>query len=131
MIEYLINDTNGSIIFFQDQAMTSRLPVISHVKKFCQDALFTYEGYIKCVKKKVKEKYQIPVVIHETLALFSTCRVRDYENIWINYYAIKDYHEIDGTIEIMFYSGKRLYLKSSLNKFENKIKLLMKIKKIK
>ena len=131
MIEYLMNESYGSRLFFTDDVIDSHVPINTHIKRYCMDALFTYEGYLKSVKKKVKERYQIPVYINESMAFIPTRRIKDYENVWINYYAIKDYQQTNQMLEVIFHSGKRLYLKYSLNKLENKIRLLTEIKNIK
>jgi competence transcription factor ComK len=56
--------------------------------------------------------------------MIPTKRVRDYDNIWINYAAIDEIILRSGGIEIYFFGERQIYLKYSLNTLKNQIKVL-------
>jgi competence transcription factor ComK len=131
MIEYIRNDHHGSTVFYQEKVVFSKRSALYEVKNMCLQHFFSYEGYIKSVRKMTKDKYQIPILIDEDHAFLPTCRVRDYENIWINTFSIYQIIPHHKGVELIFYSGRRLYIDYSINRLKNKIKLVMKIKSMK
>lgn len=131
MIEYIINHPTGSLIFFQDETVYSKKNALSIVKSLCIEGLTTYEGYIKAVKKKLNYSYRIPVYLSEELCLFQTQRVRDYDNIWINYCAIKDMINLKDKTELLFKSGKKLIVNIRLNQIQEQIRRIHDIKNCK
>lgn len=128
MIEYIINHPTGSIIFFTEDMIYSKKNALSIVKSLCIEGLTTYDGYIKAVKKKFNYSYRIPVYLSEELCLFQTQRVRDYENIWINYIAIKDMINLKDKTELHFKSGKKLIINIRLNQIHEQIRRIHDIK---
>ncbi|MCR3906286.1 MAG: competence protein ComK [Tenericutes bacterium] len=128
MIEYIVNTASGSIIYQEDQIETYKSSNLSYIKLLCEKGLFTYDGYIKTIKKVLDIKYKVPVYISDYLMLIPLKRVRDYDNIWINYASIKNIKKNDKGIEIEFYSQRKLYLKYSLNSLSKQIKYLEMIK---
>lgn len=128
MIEYIINHPTGSIIFFTEDMIYSKKNALSIVKSLCIEGLTTYDGYIKAVKKKFNYSYRIPVYLSEELCLFQTQRVRDYENIWINYTAIKDMINLKDKTELHFKSGKKLIINIRLNQIHEQIRRIHDIK---
>ncbi|MDX9691619.1 MAG: competence protein ComK [Acholeplasmataceae bacterium] len=131
MIEYIENNASGSQIFFTDTAINSTLNAFSYIKKLCEKSLFTYDGYISAVKKWIDKTYQIPIYIDERQGFLPTMRVRDYENMWINMFAIYDIEQEKEGINILFISGRRLYINYSMKRFKKQMELLMKIKSLK
>ena len=131
MIEYIQNDCHGSTIFYQDKVVKSKRNALYEIKNMCLQHFFSYEGFIKSVRKTMKEKYQIPILIDDEHAFLPTCRVRDYENKWINVCSIYQIMPHQRGVELIFYSGRRLYIDYSVNRLKNKIKLIMKIKSMK
>jgi len=131
MIEYIQNKTHGSTIFYQDKEVYSKRSAIYEIKNLCIQHFFSYEGYIESVKKLTQERKLIPVVMDDEHSFLPTSRVRDYENIWINVGAIYQLNPKNNEVEIVFYSGRKLYVRHSLNYLKNKIKVAMKIKSMK
>ncbi|MDO9629276.1 MAG: competence protein ComK, partial [Acholeplasmataceae bacterium] len=104
---------------------------LSYIKRLCVDHLFTYEGYLKAVKKKFDMSYKIPLYISDTIQLIPTKRTRDYENIWINYASIFRI-EVDQQIQkITFYSGNTIHINSSNKTLKQQIKYLEQIRNTK
>ncbi|MDI6452941.1 competence protein ComK [Peloplasma aerotolerans] len=128
MIEYIVNTSQGALIYQERHIKTYKSSNLSYIKLLCQEGLFTYEGYLMAVKKVLDIKYKVPVYINDYLMLIPVKRTRDYDNIWINYASINHIRESDDGLEIEFYSQRKIYLKYSLNSLSKQIKYLEMIK---
>jgi len=131
MINYIINSNLGVEIYKNDTLEIINGTSLTYIKKLCIEALFTYDGYLKSVKKKFNFKYKIPVYINDSIILIQTKRARDYDNIWINYASIKNLKYNIDSIEITFYNNKILKLNQSFIKLEKQIKYLSEIRNTK
>jgi competence transcription factor ComK len=131
MIEYIENHPLGSTIFYIDDIKQSTHRAQYHIECLCKQALFTYEGYIKALKKVINVSYQIPVFIDQLHGFIPISRVRDYENKWINWFAVSKINEHFNELELQFISGRRLYINYSMKRLKKRIDLLMKIKSMK
>lgn len=127
MIEYIIQTPNGSKIYQIDHEIETKNRSIYIVKKLCMEALFSYEGYVHAVKKMINRKYKIPVVIDQSTALIPTHNVKSYDNIWINYHAIQTIRQNQENIEIIFHSGKKIYMNISFLTLKSQIEDLIAI----
>ncbi|MBE0701215.1 MAG: competence protein ComK, partial [Acholeplasmataceae bacterium] len=115
MIEYIINNHLGSMVYQEDQTVQHAKRNLCLIKSMCIEHFFTLEGYCYAVKKKLRFSYRVPLYLDEDHQFLPTQRLRDYENIWINHAAIGQIMSVDHGVEIIFYSGRRIYLKNSLN----------------
>ena len=131
MIEYIENNARGSNVFYTDQEIESSKRAIYHIEWLCKKSLFTYKGYIQSIKKELKLSYQIPVYINDTHGFIPISRVKDYENKWINWFAVHKIHSVSKGLDIEFISGRRLYINYSVNRMQKRIEALMKIKSMK
>jgi competence transcription factor ComK len=113
MIEYIIQTHKGTKIYQTNGEFEVSNRSIYVVKQLCEQALFSYEGYIKSVKKLIDRKYKIPVVIDQSTKLIPTKNTKSYDNVWLNYEAIQSIKKVHDTLEIFFYSGKKIYMNIS------------------
>lgn len=131
MLEYIMNNHLGSTLFYSDKITFSSKSNLSIIKSLCIDSCFTYEGYIKAVKKKLKFSYKIPIYINEFLCMIQTKSIRDYENIWINYAAITSLSSNDDVLFVEFISGRNLSVKISLYTIRKQIEQIEQIRRLK
>lgn len=131
MINYIINTNIGTKIYQENGFIYEKNSNLAYIKKLCLEAMFSYEGYLKAIKKIYQFKYKIPVYINNSLMFIQTKRARDYDNIWINYASIKNIKYLDQDIEIIFYNNQKLRIKYSFNKFNLQIKYLEEIRNTK
>jgi len=124
MIEYIINTQNGSEIYQTFDTSSSKQTALSYIKTLCIQACFTFEGYLKAVKKVHQMSYKIPLYINEEVMLIPIGRYKDYETVWINYPAIKEITPFKEGLKVTFYSSIDIYLKISLNQMKKQIKHL-------
>lgn len=128
MIEYITNEQNQTVIYQTDQIIHMNLFNLSYVKHICMDFLFTHEGYLKAVKRTLGFQYRIPIYIHDALILISTKRMRDDDNIWINYAAISSITYKGNRVVLGFTSHREIEIKMSTLAFKEQIKRISKIK---
>ncbi len=129
MIEYIINNAYGCLVFQNGIDYQFKISNLSFIKKICLDYLFTYDSYLKAVQKKLGKIYKLPVYIDESLLMIPTQRNRNFDNIWINYAAIKKFYQHQGGIEIVFSSDIKLIVDISIESFRREIKYLDIIRK--
>lgn len=86
---------------------------------------------MKAIKQQFKKTYRIPIYFNNRLMLIPTQRYRDYDNIWINYAAIKNYWQTANTLTIEFDNLETVDINIKLKSFKRQIDLLSKIKKYK
>jgi competence transcription factor ComK len=131
MIQYIENTAEGSILYQEGAIVKLTMSNLSYIKKKCLESLFTYEGYLKAVQKKIGLKYKVPVYIDDATRMIPTKRVRDYDNIWINYASIRELIErLEGT-DIIFYGNRQIHLKNSYKTLKKQIDELERIRFIK
>ena len=128
MIEYIINNTSGCLVFQDGISMQHSKTNLSVVKQLCMKNLFTYEGYLKSVRYLFDKHYLIPVYVNETLMLIPTKRVRDYENIWINFMAIEDIQKTEYGTCILFFSKIKLNVNLKIETLQKQIQYLKEIR---
>jgi competence transcription factor ComK len=119
MIEYVINDFEGSTIFQSYKKITkSKLSSFAFIKQLCIKHFFTYQGYIEAIKKELGLHYKIPIYMSEQNMFFQTRRARDYDNIWINFCAIEKVYKKANEIIIVFKSQRKLEIQMTLKQFD-------------
>lgn len=132
MIKYIINNAFGSTIYKTSGNSLSKKSNLSIIKDLCIKHLFTYEGYLKACKKIFNKTQLVPVYISPYLQFLPTKRVRDYENIWINFSAIKTYKKYENNkTKLIFKDNKFLIINMRYHLFEKNILFLEKLKKYK
>lgn len=129
MIYYIKNEVGGAFIYpFKRFAGASTL---STVKSLCLKHLFTLEGYLKSAKKILNIQYKIPIIISRSTALFSIKGYKDYENIWINYHAIKEIYYQKEMIVFIFDTHHLLEVKLSSKSYQRIVMTIFEILKYK
>lgn len=131
MIEYMMNHQDGTIVYQTYNITIHKHSLIYTVNKLCMEHLCTYDGYLKSVQKQHHFSELIPIYLSETLQLIPIKRYRAYDNCYINYASIESYHQIENEIEIVFISGRKLYIKLSLYSFGKQLEKLKKIRNTK
>ncbi len=131
MIEYIVNNEYGCLIYQSDDIKQSHKNNLSLIKKMCLEAFFSYDGYLKAVQNKFGKTYRIPVYINEEHMFIPIKRTRDYDNIWLNYAAIIEVNDYDNQIELVFGSKRKLYINISLKSLARQIKYLEAIRNAK
>ncbi len=129
MIDYIINNAFGCLVFQNGQSTQSPRTNLSYVKHLCIERLFTYEGYLKAVQHVFEKRYRIPLYLDETLMLVPTQRVRDHENIWINYASVVDLIVAEDQLTLIFSHEKKLMINLKIESFQSQIQLLNQIRK--
>lgn len=127
MIKYILNTPYGSKIIKLNQIEESKLNNLSIIKKLFIENLCTYEGYIKAVSKTFNIKHNIPVVINKDNLFIPLKRVRDYDNIWINYASVITYKQSNNMTTIIFSDYEELIINLKYSLFIKRVKLLEKI----
>ena len=128
MIEYIIHEQYKTYVYQTDSIEIFDKSNLSIVKQICLRHLFTYEGYLKAVKKYFNYRYRIPIYIHEGLQLFSSKRIKDYDNIWINLASVDSYTFLGNRVILTFTSHRQLIITWSRISFQEQIKRLNAIK---
>lgn len=128
MIEWISNEQNQAVIYQIDDVKRLNKSNLSVIKSLCMTYLFTYEGYLKAVKQVFNYRYRIPLYISDELMLIATRRVRDYENIWINYASITHVAYEKNCINMTFASNKTLKVSMTQYAWQQQVKRLMSIK---
>ncbi len=131
MIDYVVNNAFGCIVYQNALVTQYKMSNLSYIKKMCIAHLFTYEGYLKAVQKNLGKRYKIPVAINSNTLFIPLKRSRDYDNIWVNFASITDIHELDHSIEVVFVSKRKLYLDISMKSLRKQIKYLEAINNVK
>ncbi len=124
----MVNNGFGSIIYYTDHQEQISINNLSFIKRLCIEFVFTYEGYIKAVKKNSKFKYKIPVYIDDSLLLIQTRRVRSDDNIWFNYASVTNVICLDQGVELEFMSGNKLFINISYEALKTQITYLKEIR---
>jgi competence transcription factor ComK len=128
LIEYIKHHQLLTYVYKNNETEIINKPVISYIKSLCYKHLFNYEGYKDAIKRVFGFKYKIPLYIDESLQLIPIERVRNYENIWVNFKAIDEIKVKEDTLEIYFYSHQKITIKSKMKTMKNQIKRLEQIR---
>jgi competence transcription factor ComK len=110
MIEYIKQQEQGLAVYQMDAIDYYQMSTLRYIKLKCEQALFTYDGYIKSCKKLLKSSYKIPVIIDDETMLIPCGNTRLYETLWVNYPAIKGVNECAEGILLTFLSGRVIKL---------------------
>jgi competence transcription factor ComK len=131
MIEYIINNSTGCLIYQESCNHQIKGSSLAYIKRLCVEHLFTYGGYLNAVQAKFALFHKVPLCISDAILLIPSKRTRDYDNIWINYASIFKIEEIDRQTKIIFYSGNELYINVSLKTMKKQIRYLEEIRNTK
>lgn len=124
MIEYVINTASGCIIYQNHQETKIHKPALSFIKSLCMKHQFTFEGYLKAIKKETHLKYKIPLYIHDALMLIPIGPYKAYDTIWINIVSIKSVEVMQNTLQVTFFHSPMIELKITLNQLKQLMKHL-------
>jgi hypothetical protein len=128
MMTMIQSDPLGTLLISTEGETIIKKPVLSVVKDFCRDALFTHEGYVKAVKSSFGFKYQIPLYINDRIALIPLGRIKNHETVWINVPAITSINQTKTGSLITMLGNQRYESSLSLTQIERRIHALMTIR---
>lgn len=131
MIEYIVNNAYGCLVYKEDRIKQLKKSNLSYVKELCISSLFTYKGYLKANKIENKLVSKVPVYINDQTMLIPIKRTRDYDNIWINYAAIKNMLPDGKGLKVIFHSNREVAIDNSANQLMKQITQLKMIRKMK
>lgn len=127
----MTNHPKGTIIYQTHGITIKEHALLYNINQLCLDHLCTYDGYLTSVKKMFHFAELIPIFLCEAIQLIPIKRYREYDNCYLNYASIETYQKIENELEIVFISGRKLYIKMSLYSFEKQLEKLMKIRNTK
>lgn len=128
MIKYIINNAYGSTIYQYDKTTQSSANNLSIIKKLCLKHLFTYDGYLKAVQKTFNKFHQLPVYLNDNMIFIPIKRVRDYDNIWINYAQVISSQKQNNKTLIIFKNYSQLEIDLKYRQWSDRIVLAEAIK---
>lgn len=129
MIEYITNNPYGSIIYTIDGNKQQNKTSLSTIKRLCLESFFTYEGYLKAIRKYYTISYKIPIYINDSMQFIQSKRARDDDNIWFNYAALTNIKAKDHGVILEFMSGTNLFINISYDSIKLQIHYLEQIRK--
>lgn len=127
----MMHHAQGLLIYQNDGYFNYSMSALRFIKQRCEQAYFTYEGYIKACKRQLNRSYRIPVVIDDETMLIPLGNVKAYETIWINYPAIKEIKTGVFGIHLLFISGRELIIDIHQMRLQRQIDDLIEIRNTK
>lgn len=97
------------------------------VKQFCVRQLFSYESYVKAVRKYLHLKSRIPVYISSKLLLIPIKSPKRSDNVWVNFFSIQSVTGILTKTYVLFDNLVELELDINLKSFNKSIEACIKI----
>ncbi|PKK96703.1 MAG: hypothetical protein CVV58_05005, partial [Tenericutes bacterium HGW-Tenericutes-3] len=83
------------------------------------------------VQARFGKQYKIPLYIQEDLIFIPTKRVRDYENVWVNFASVTNVIEVNSAVMFEFESKKKMIIDISMKTLRKQIKHLEVIHNVK
>lgn len=124
MILYIKNCQKGSLVHKTSNSVVISNSINYVVNSYCMRSLFTYSGYRKSFKFMFNLKSLIPVYINRKTFLIPTKNINDYDNIFVNYIAVKQTLKIDNKItKIVFIDGSFIIINRPYSFFIKKYQL--------
>lgn len=126
---YIHHQKGYSQVVFKTHTLMIDKSNITVIKKICETQLFSYESRIKNTKTTLNIQTRVPLYVHDYLLLIPLKSPRRYDNIWVNYHAIKDIRKVDSKVIILFENLKEIKVEISFRALKNSIKHAKMIKK--
>ncbi|MGI6360200.1 MAG: competence protein ComK [Acholeplasmatales bacterium] len=90
---------------------------ISVIKEICRNNLFNYDYKIKYTKEILNIKTRPPLYINENILLIPCKSLRNYHNVWINYFNILEVVKNGSKTKIIFNNLSELLLDIGYHSF--------------
>ena len=129
MIKYIKNNHKGSIIYKTSNDIQTSFFNLTVIKKICIKNFFTYEGFIESFQKNFGSKNLIPIYINKNNQFFPIQKVKDYDNIWINFAAVLKIIDEENHVIVNFIDNTTLILAQKFSKIEKQINILKNLEK--
>lgn len=123
MLHYIKQDTYGSALIFENYEQKAEKASISIVKLLCEKALFSYDSRACATKKQFKIHTKIPIYINKYIFLIPTKSPRQYDNVWLNYFAVVEYHAYQSQVIVLLKNRSEIVVKQSFRVFQQKMRL--------
>ena len=102
MLHYIKQDTYGSALIFENYEQKAEKASISIVKLLCEKALFSYDSREHATKENsLKYIQRFPYILISIYFLIPTKSPRQYDNVWLNYFAIVEYHAYQSQVIVL------------------------------
>jgi hypothetical protein len=127
MIDYIIKKEDNCLYIVKDQDyLIKDIPIQRYFNSLLIDSFTNLQALEKAMKKLFAFNSKIPIYVDEQTLFMNIKSYRLEGSIYINYFAILSYYEVDKEIVVSFYDGHCLKLKSRYC-FYNQIKKCQRI----
>ncbi len=114
---YIRRDDYGVFIKDEEKEYLVNTGIKQYINNLCMNNLSTFEGRKKAVSNLLKQKNNIPIYIDNEIFLYPTKSLREYDMLFINYYAILSTKRIDSkNTLIIFKNLEELIVNISIRK---------------
>ena len=120
-INYIINDSLGSIIFTNNEKILIKERAFYVVNYICMNYLTSIETYNKALRNILGFKYKIPIYLSSNLIIIFTKNIKAYYNIFINYNNILSAVKVNEKIVLTFKNNETLNTEYSVKSFNNQV----------
>lgn len=128
-IDFIKNDSKGSIIFSQKQEILIKERAYYIINHICKLHLTTIKAYYEAAKSILNLHYKLAIYLNERLIIISTNDLKNYNNIFINYANVSEISTNNNLINFHFKSGTILKTNITKSAYNNYIKRISIIKK--
>jgi len=88
-----------------------------YINDLCLNNFSTYDGRKKAASRLLNEKSNIPIYIDNSTFLYPTKALREYDMLFLNYYAILSFRKIDSANTLFIFKNlEELVVQISINK---------------
>lgn len=127
--EYIINDSFGSKVFYNDKILFFKERALYVMDYLCRLKLTSLKSYNEGVRNISNYKYNIPIYLNEEQIFIAISNIKEFENIWINYAKISNIEAYEEETIINFKSGNQIKIAKNPVFFNKQFEKINKIKK--
>jgi len=114
---YLKRTDYGIQVTKEDEKVYVRNGLKGFINDLCLDNFSTYEGRKKAASRLLNEKSNIPIYIDNSTFLYPTKALREYDMLFLNYFAILSFRKIDSANTLFIFKNlEELVVQISINK---------------
>jgi len=114
---YLKRTDYGIQVTKEDEDIFVNNGLKGYINDLCLKNLSTYDGRRKAAITLLNEKSNIPIYINNSTFLYPTKALREYDMMFLNYYAILSFRKIDSSNTLFIFKNlEELAVKISINK---------------
>lgn len=121
---YFIEEIDKTIVYGFNGVRSIASNYKKILNRVCEKELITLKGRLEVTAKIVNKRNNIPLYINDKLLFF---KIRETNNIWINYFNVLEYQSKSGKTVIIFKNGETLLINKKMKYFKEIIKTVKKI----